>query len=228
MPLTDALVDTVGERALHMVNADPLRTPTFTWFANPDFFFQTSNPCTGVSACISAGFAWNHGNIQPEIGNTWVGMVGPGVDKNGIDSTTWTDHTNLRPTILSLLGLKDDYTDDGRVLVEGLDKNTTPSALQSRSYKSLSDAYEQVNSSFGSFAQAVLKASTKAIRGDDATYTSIEGTLSSLTTQRDTLAGKIRTALNDAAFAGTPINAAQAQGWIDQAGSLISQAQGLS
>ena len=37
----------------------------------------------------------------------------------GVDSTTWTDHTNLRPTILSLTGLKDDYTDDGRVLVEG-------------------------------------------------------------------------------------------------------------
>ena len=29
---------------------------------------------------------------------------------NGVDSTTWTDHTNLRPTILSLAGLKDDYT----------------------------------------------------------------------------------------------------------------------
>ena len=93
VPLTDALVDTVGERALHMVNADPNRTPTFTWFANPDFFFQLSPPCgsgtaSAVAECVSAGFAWNHGNIQPEIGTTWVGMVGPGVDKNGVDSTT--------------------------------------------------------------------------------------------------------------------------------------------
>ena len=48
-----------------------------------------------------------------EIGNTWVGMVGPGIQRNGVDSTTWTDHTNLRPTILALTGLKDDYVDDG-------------------------------------------------------------------------------------------------------------------
>ena len=68
------------------------------------------------------GFAWNHGDIQQEIGNTWVGMVGPGVASNGIDSHTWTDHTNLRPTILSLVGLKDDYTEDGHVLVQALDK----------------------------------------------------------------------------------------------------------
>ena len=27
-----------------MVNADPRRTPTFTMFGNPDFFFQTVEP----------------------------------------------------------------------------------------------------------------------------------------------------------------------------------------
>ena len=26
-----------------MVNSDPKRTPTFTMFGNPDFFFQTTN-----------------------------------------------------------------------------------------------------------------------------------------------------------------------------------------
>ena len=63
-----------------MINADPNRTPTFAMFGNPDFFFQTSNPCTGRRASASRpAFAWNHGDIQQEIGNTWVGMVGPGV-----------------------------------------------------------------------------------------------------------------------------------------------------
>ena len=28
-------------------------------------------------------FAWNHGGIQPEIRSTWLGLVGPGVAKNG-------------------------------------------------------------------------------------------------------------------------------------------------
>src|SRR5262245_58281623 len=43
--------------------------------------------------------------------------------------STWTDHTNVRPTMLSLLGLHDDYVDDGRVLVEGLDPKATPHGL---------------------------------------------------------------------------------------------------
>jgi hypothetical protein len=123
VPMAEGLVDVVGEQALHMVNTDPLRTPTFTMFGNPDFFFQSSNPCSGMSQCVTPGFAWNHGDIQQEIGSTWVGFVGPGVDHHGddnIDSTTWTDHTNVRPTILSLLGLQDDYTDDGHLIVQAL------------------------------------------------------------------------------------------------------------
>jgi len=228
VPLTQSLVDTVGEKALHMVNADPSRTPTFTMFANPDFFFQLSNPCSGVAECVSSAFAWNHGDIQQEIGNTWVGMVGPGIQRNGVDSTTWTDHTNLRPTILSLLGLKDDYVDDGHVLVQALSRHALPPALGGSIVPQLADAYEQVNAPFGKFSAAVLSASTKALEGDDPTYTSIEGSIGSLTSQRDTLASSIRSAFDAAAFSGTPINSSQAQTWINQASSLISQMQALS
>ena len=44
VPLAQRLADTVEEKTLHMVNADPKRTPTFTFFGNSDFFFQASNP----------------------------------------------------------------------------------------------------------------------------------------------------------------------------------------
>jgi hypothetical protein len=229
VPLTAALADPVEEKALHMVNADPSRTPTFTMFANADFFFTTSNPCTGVAECVLPAFAWNHGDIQDEIGNTWVGLVGPGVRTNGVDSTTWTDHTNVRPTILSLLGLKDDYTEDGRVLVEGLNFAGTPSTLRSADVKSLMAAYEQVNASFGDFSKYTLQASTKALESaDDTKYNSIEDTIGNLTTQRDALVANIRTALNNAAFSNTPISNAQAQSWTSQANSLVSQAQALA
>ena len=57
---------------------------------------------------------WNNGDIQDEIASTWIGMVGPGVEPSATPDETWMDHTDLRPTILSLLGLKDDYTHDGR------------------------------------------------------------------------------------------------------------------
>ncbi len=61
----------------------------------------------------SPGFAWNHGDIQDEIANTWAACVGPGIENTAIDSTAWTDHTDLRPTILTLLGLHDDYQTTG-------------------------------------------------------------------------------------------------------------------
>ena len=130
--IAEALADPVEEKALHMINADPKRTPTFTMFGNPDFFFQTTNlsgGCSGSIVCANPGFAWNHGDIQQEIANTWVGMVGPGVSSGGLDSTTWTDHTNVRPTMMALLGLKDDYVQDGRVLIEALTTDATPQSL---------------------------------------------------------------------------------------------------
>ena len=34
VPVGELFADTVGEKALHMVNSDPSRTPTFTMFGN--------------------------------------------------------------------------------------------------------------------------------------------------------------------------------------------------
>jgi len=86
-----ALADHTEMKTLHMVTADPFRTPTFTPFADPDwFFFATGNvpgtsapaTCATPAACAfipgrtSQSFAWNHGDIQDEIASTWVGYVG--------------------------------------------------------------------------------------------------------------------------------------------------------
>jgi hypothetical protein len=229
VPLTVSMADPVEEKALHMVNADPNRTPTFTMFGNADFFFTTSNPCTGIPVCVNPAFAWNHGDVQEEIGNTWLGVVGPGIEKRQVDSTTWTDHTNVRPTVLALAGLSDDYTEDGRVLVEALRHNAVPPALQGSHIRALMDAYEQVNASFGQFATDTLTASTKALETTDNTkYTSIEDAITSLTNQRDVLVAQIRAALNAAAFNGTPISDSQADSWTSQAQSLIDQAHQLA
>ena len=127
-PVTYRLADQAEERALHMVNADATRTPTFTIFGQDDFFITAgSNPTCGGNPCVSPGFAWNHGDVEQEIANTWVGMAGPGVAAKGVDAKTWTDHTNLRPTIMALTGLKDDYVEDGRVLTEAM--SSAPAAL---------------------------------------------------------------------------------------------------
>jgi hypothetical protein len=233
VPIAQFLADPVEEKTLHMINADPKRTPTFTMFGNPDFFFQTTNlsgGCAGSSVCVNPGFAWNHGDVQQEIGNTWAGFVGPGIASNGIDSTTWTDHTNLRPTINAILGLNDSYVDDGRVLIEALTTKATPQPLiaHRETVRRLGGAYEQLNAPFGSFALDTLKASTKALAStDDSVYSSLESQIESLTSQRDALAAQIRDGLNQAAFGGKALDELQAKGWIDQANSLIAQAASL-
>jgi hypothetical protein len=227
-PLTAALADPVEMRALHMVNADPARTPTFTEFANPDFFLTTSNPSCGGNPCVSPGFAWNHGDIQEEIGNTWVGLVGPGITPRGVDAKTWTDHTNVRPTMLALARLKDDYVHDGRVLVETLRTSSVPKALRTGAKTlQLAQLYEQLNAPFGQFSQLTLAASTKALEGDDATYTSKEAALTALTTQRDAVAGRIKTALDRAAFAGKPVTAKSARAWLAQGKKILAAAAKL-
>ena len=233
VPIAQRLADTVEEKTLHMVSSDPKRTPSFTMFGNPDFYFQTTNlsgGCAGSSVCVNPGFAWNHGDIQDEIGNTWLGIVGPGVQRNGIDSKTWTDHVDIRPTMNAILGLSDSYLDDGRVISEILSDRAVPNGLgDSRSNSQLGAIYKQVNAPFGQFAMDTLTASTTALKSTDGLkYDSIETKIADLTSQRDVLAGAIRQALNDAAAGNGKIDQSQARAWIKQAQSLLDQAHALA
>jgi hypothetical protein len=215
-----------------MVNADPKRTPSFTMFGNPDFFFQTSNlsaGCTGSDVCANPGFAWNHGDSQEEIGNTWAGFVGPGVATNGVDSKTWTDHVDLRPTINSLLGLTDSYESDGRVISELLRGNQRTGEDKDNGKTSLGSLYKQVNAPFGQFATDTLTASTAALKAtDDLKYDSIETAIANLTTERDALAAQIRTALNTEAAGKGKVDGNQSKAWIKQAQSLLDRAHALA
>jgi hypothetical protein len=227
LPITAALADLAQMRILHMVNADPARTPSFTLFGNPDIFFTAgANPACGGNPCVAPGFAWNHGDIQEEIGNTWVGFVGPGIAVKGVDSKTWTDHTNVRPTIMALTGLKDDYVTDGRVLYEAASSHTGPAATQTG--MALAALYEQLNAPFQQFAQDTLAASTKALQStEDAKYDSIEDSLASLTKRRDYVAGKIKTALWRATFLQKPLRTALVRKWVDAGNKLLADATAL-
>ena len=100
-PVARYLVDGPTLKAIHMINADPQRTMSFTMFSQPDYFFETFSPCPGTSqGCLNDGFAWIHGDYSNDIGQTWLGLVGPGVKGGGIDDTTWTDHTDIVPTMM--------------------------------------------------------------------------------------------------------------------------------
>jgi len=234
-----ALADHTGMKTLHMVTADPFRTPTFTPFADPDwFFFATGGgicvaqvDCAFIPARTSQSFAWNHGDIQDEIASTWAGYVGPGIENIGIDSTTWSDHTDLRPTILDLVGLKDDYIHDGRLISEILLGYSTPKAVKkSGRFIALAQTYKQLNAPFGEFAMDILKSSTFALASNDAgdaTYNSVEGQIQSLTSQRDAVSAQMKALLEGATFNGQAFSDSQAQALIAQGQSLLAQAHAL-
>jgi hypothetical protein len=232
IPIAQRLADTVEENTLHMVNSDPKRTPSFTMFADPDIFFTESAfpaSCGTAVVCVNPGFAWNHGDVQDEIGNTWFGMVGPGVDHGGVNSTTWTDHVDLRPTINSLLGIHDPYVDDGRVVTEILDTKALVNVQSGNVAQQVGTAYKQINAPFGQFATDTLVASTAALKSTDPLkYDQIEAAIADLTTQRNALAGDIRQALNDAVSGGPGIDGGQASRWLTQAQSLLDRAHALA
>ena len=154
-----------------------------------------------------------------------------GVRSEGVESREWTDHTNVRPTMLALLGLRDDYRSDGRVLVSALRSNATPDALRRHggTVRALGDVYERLNASIGEFALATLKASTTAIAStDEARYEQIEQAIADLTTQRDALAPQIESDLEAAAFRGKEIDEDRAKAEIAQAEAIVAAAHRLA
>jgi len=238
--ITKFLADPVEMKALHMVTADPARTPTFTLFADPNYFLFHGGPsCPGPppanTPCVTElpGFAWNHGDVQPEIVTTWLGLVGPGIDHIGVDSTTWSDHTDIRPTLMVLLGLKDDYSHDGRALTEEFSGWARPAATKkSGGYIKVAQTYKQLDAAVGQFGLATLAASTRAIESgtsvDDGTYAGLESQLASLIDQRNALAAEMIGLLEGAEFNGKSISEEQAQSLVSQGQALIAQAQALA
>jgi len=233
------MANTVEFNMLHMQTFDPLRTPSFTMFANPDYFITGSANCgtstTPQTSCVTQqpGFAWNHGDVQPQITTTWLGIVGPGIDDEGVDSRTFSDHTDVRPTMLTLLGLKDDYSHDGRALVEKFDGWAQPSAVRkSDNFVALARALKQITAPVGPLGLASLHASTVAMESgnsmDDSTYTSIENQLVSFTAQRDALVAQITPLLEAAEMDGTPIPDMLANSLIRQANTLLSNVQAFA
>ena len=232
--ITKFLADPVEMKALHMITSDPARTPTFTLFADPNYFLFAAAPnCNSPCVTEQPGFAWSHGDVQPEIVTTWLGLVGPGIDTIGVDSTTWSDHTDIRPTLMVLLGLKDDYSHDGRALTEEFSGWARPAATKKADgYVKVAQTYKQLDAAVGEFGLATLAASTRAIESgnsvDDSTYTSLENQLGSLITQRNALAAQMIGVLEGAEFDGKPISESQAQLLVSQGQALIAEAQSLA
>ena len=240
IPLFQRFADQNEMALLHMVTADPLRTPSFTPFAQDDYYVTSYNPtatppaCTGdFSDCVyeAPAFAWNHGGFQAQIATTWLGMVGPGVKQMGMDKTTWTDHVDIRPTILSLAHLTDDYEDDGRIITEQLETSVLPIAIETNvnAYQALGRAYKQLTAPFGQVGvDSLTYATANVITADATAHQNYVTAIQAFTAQRNSLASTIRTYIDNAAFNGGPFDTKTANGYSKQAEALIAQMHTLA
>ena len=162
----------------------PARTPTFAMFAKPDYYlYDGSATCSG--SCVSRRpLRRDHGDYAAEI-NTIPRPGRPGAPSRARRPTAsqgpssagrgqrqitvsqqhfpgpWVDETDIRPTLMYLTGLRDDYEHDGRVITQVLaDPNR---ALSDPAVTTLGECYKQLNSSVGEFGAATLQASTNAV-----------------------------------------------------------------
>jgi hypothetical protein len=229
--LAEYLADPTEEAILHMTDADPARTPTLAMFANPDYYLETGSAscdASGLGGCVyqTDSYAWDHGDYSAEVNTNYVAFVGPGVRRLGLDGpaanqgTTssgansgevevyqdhfpgpWVDETDIRPTIMYLTGLRDDYEHDGRVITQILsDPNH---ALSNPQVTTLGECYKQLNSSVGDFAAYTLNADTSAIKttsAGDQEYLRTDQALRGLEVVRDHLAEQIKGELEAAEF----------------------------
>jgi hypothetical protein len=227
--ISQFLADPIEMKILHMITADPARTANLVMFADPDYFLFAGAPnCNSPCVTEQPGFAWNHGDVQQQISTTWLGLVGPGVKGDNIDGQTWSDHTDIRPTIMLLAGLQDDYAHDGRVLAEAITGAALPPSMRGNgnTFRQLAAAYKQINAPVGQFGLDTLGISNSALisnDSNDSTYTQLESTLSSLNVQRDSVASQMIQVLEDAEFNGKPINRDVASALIQQANQLLQQ-----
>lgn len=232
--LTKYLADPVEMNLLHMITADPARTPTFTMFADPNYYLYAGAPnCSSPCITEPPGFAWNHGDVSPDINTTWLGIVGPGVQNLGVTNAIWTDHTDNRPTMLALLGLKDDYPSDGRVIFEVIYNWALPQSIltHEQTLQQLVQVYKQIMAPVGQLGLDSLQTSTKALESNtpgDKEYNQIEKQLSDVTALRDNIASQMAAMINAAEFNGQPISVSQARHLIQQAKGLLKEVSDLA
>jgi len=246
-PIVRYQAGALEQRILHMQTVDPLRFPTYTLFPKPDYFFGA----TSGTVSIFSNFAYDHGYYSPNIDITWVGFAGPGVAVNQVDGPppeqgnqahdpestktvpqastqgTWVEEASIRPTMLYLLGLTDDYQPDGHVITQAL--KSVPDALAAT--EDLAAGYDQINSSVGQFATDTLIADTAALASgsstNDTAFNVEQQQLDSLGNDRDKFAQKIKDTLSDAAAGKTP-NHGEIQSGLSHVKELLKRASKLA
>ena len=232
--LSRLLADRAEMKLLHMVTASPARTPSLTMFGNDNYFFFNGGggACATQSDCVfeESGHAWNHGDFQTQITRTWASMAGPGVKPLGRNDEVLTDHADLRPTILALVGLKDDYVSEGRVVAEWMHSQALPDGIRDNrdNFIDLAQVYKQLNAPLGQLGRASLVWSNRSVTSTDKAYARYLKQIDEITEQRNELASQLKTVLNNAEFHGQPVGEGNEDGLRNRAKALIDKVSDLA
>jgi hypothetical protein len=209
------LADQAEMGLLHMITADPKRDATFTMFAKPDYFLSTFPPTTA----INPAFNWNHGDIAPEINTTWLGLVGPDVKNLGVTGQLWTDHSDIRPTLLALTGLQEDYIHQGRPISQVMTETR-------QDLNRLADVYKQINAPVGQLSLDSVAFATRATLSNsagDQTYIDADAQIAAWTSERNALAAKMIALLDTTAPGYTNHNDRNVHDLVSQGQQLLAE-----
>jgi hypothetical protein len=150
-----------------------------------------------------------------------------GVKNKGVDDETWSDHRDIRPTMLVPAGLADHYSHKGRALVEDIQPWALPNGIGADrdSFTEVAQWYKKINAPLGPLGQASLRISTRALASGDAdndsTYNKLEKQISFITSLRDDLASRMEKRLEDAEFHNKPIHRWEALAFSFEAQGLL-------
>jgi hypothetical protein len=212
--VSNFLADQAEMGLLHMITADPKRDPTFTMFAKPDYFLSTFPPTTA----INPAFNWNHGDIATEINTTWLGLVGPDVKNLGVTGQLWTDHSDIRPTIMALTGLHDDYIHQGRPISQVMTETR-------QDLNRLGDVFKQINAPVGQLSLDSIAFATRATLSNssgDQTYMAADAQIAAWASQRNALAAQMIALLDTTAPGYTNHNDRNVNNLIRQGEQLLA------
>jgi hypothetical protein len=136
----------------------------------------------------------------------------------------------VRPTMLALLGLKDSYVHDGRVVAEWMDRTALPTGIRQHrdNFVELASVYKQLNAPLGQLGLASLVYANRSVTDVDKVYTRYLAKISDITDERNSLAGDIRTVLDAAEFGNQPVDEGSENGLGHRAQALIDRVKDLA
>jgi hypothetical protein len=110
--------------------------------------------------------------------------------------------------MIALLGLKDDYVHDGRVLAEWVEQRALPSGIRQNqeNFVELAAIYKQLNAPLGELGRASLVYANRSVTDTDKVYARYLDKIGDITGERNKLANDIKAVLDAAAFRNQPVD----------------------